>query len=145
MNDFKIRSSIFNAVSILRLDDTLKTAISTNPSLLNPILELPVKFIDWSPRVQHVFENNKFIKIRDLVNNLKRLHTLRNFGVKSYNEVLAKLSRHFKRYFNSGKYKNTVDKIVDRLSGNNIEHKSNYANKGALAEFFSEFDLKRVA
>lgn len=137
MDDFKIKSPIFNAISILRLDDSIKTAISTDPSLLSPILELSVNFIDWSPRVQHVFGNRKFIKIRDLVNNLGELHTLRNFGAKSHNEVVIKLSRHFKKYFNSGKYKNTINKIVDKLSGN-IEHRSNYTNKGALGAVINE-------
>jgi DNA-directed RNA polymerase alpha subunit len=137
MDDFKIKSPIFNAISILRLDDTLKTTISTNPSLLNPILELPVKFINWSPRVKHVFENRKLIKIRDLVNNLEELHKFRNFGAKSYNEVVAKLSKHFKRYFNSVKYKNEINRIADKLNGN-MEHRSNYMNKGMLGAAINE-------
>lgn len=137
MDNFKIKSPIFSAISILRLDDTLKTTISTNPSLLNPILELPVKFINWSPRVQHVFEDRKLMKIRDLVNNLEELSTFRNFGVKSYNEVVAKLSRRFKRYFHSGKYKNTIDKIADNLS-DNIERRSNHMNKGILGVVANE-------
>jgi len=101
MDDFRIKSPILNALSLLRLDDTLRAGISTNPSLVNAIFELPVNFINWSPRVKHVFENRKIIRIRDLVNNLEELRSFRNFGAKCYKEVIVNLSKHFNKYTDS--------------------------------------------
>lgn len=118
MDDFRIKSPILNALSLLRLDDTLRAGISTNPSLVNAIFELPVNFINWSPRVKHVFENRKIIKIRDLVNNLEELRTFRNFGAKCYKEVIVNLSKHFNKYFTSKKYKKRIDQITSKLSNN---------------------------
>lgn len=136
MADIKIKSPIFNALNFLNIDDKYKRIIATDPSILNPFLELSVYFINWSLRVHHVFENNKINKIGDLICKLEELMQFKNFGYSSYHEVTKKLSRHFKKYFSSSQYKNRITQIVNNISQIN-KHTASDINKGVLGEIIN--------